>query len=186
MLSSLIKYSIRNTILISGLAATTLLTACSSNRSTQAAVTSTELSNKNQSNELQQNIGQQNLTAEQNKKIVTEFYEGVFLKHQVKAFSDQYIGDRYIQHNPHVPDGKAPFVDYFTGYFKENPQAKSVIKRAVAEGDLVFLHVHSKQHEQDRGVAVVDIFKVENGKIIEHWDVQQDVPAPTANTNTMF
>lgn len=124
--------------------------------------------------------------AEQNKKIVTEFYEGVFLKHQVKAYADQYIGNQYIQHNPEVPDGKAPFVDFFTGYFKENPDAKSVIKRAVAEDDLVFLHVHSTQNAQDLGVAVVDIFRIENGKIVEHWDVQQDVPTPTANTNTMF
>ena len=124
--------------------------------------------------------------AEQNKKIVTEFYEGVFLKHQVKAYADQYIGNQYIQHNPEVPDGKAPFVDFFTGYFKENPDAKSVIKRAVAEDDLVFLHVHSTQNAQDLGVAVVDIFRIENGKIVEHWDVQQDVPTPTANMNTMF
>lgn len=124
--------------------------------------------------------------AENNKKIVTDFYEGVFLKHQVKAYADQYIGEKYIQHNPHVPDGKAPFVNYFTGHFKENPDAKSVIKRAVAEGDLVFLHVHSTQNAQDRGVAVVDIFRVENGKIVEHWDVQQEVPANAANSNTMF
>lgn len=124
--------------------------------------------------------------AENNKKLVTDFYEGVFLKHQVKAYADQYIGEKYIQHNPHVPDGKAPFVNYFTGHFKENPDAKSVIKRAVAEGDLVFLHVHSTQNAQDRGVAVVDIFRVENGKIVEHWDVQQEVPANAANSNTMF
>lgn len=124
--------------------------------------------------------------AEQNKKIVTDFYQGVFLKHQVKTYADRYIGSRYIQHNPHVPDGKAPFVDYFTAYFKDNPQAKSVIKRAVAEGDLVFLHVHSSENAQDRGTAIVDIFKVENGKIVEHWDVQQDVPEKAANKNTMF
>ena len=124
--------------------------------------------------------------AENNKKLVTDFYEGVFLKHQVKAYADQYIGEKYIQHNPHVPDGKAPFVNYFTGHFKENPDAKSVIKRAVAEGDLVFLHVHSTQNAQDHGVAVVDIFRVENGKIVEHWDVQQEVPANAANSNTMF
>ena len=124
--------------------------------------------------------------AEQNKKIVIDFYEGVFIKHQVKDYADRYIGSQYIQHNPHVPDGKAPFVEYFTGYFKENPDAKSVIKRAVAEGDLVFLHVHSTQNAQDRGVAVVDIFRVGNGKIVEHWDVQQDVPEPSANNNTMF
>lgn len=127
-----------------------------------------------------------NQQAEQNKKIVVDFYEGVFQKHQVKAYADRYIGNQYIQHNPHVPDGKAPFVNFFTGHFKENPEAKSVIKRAVAEGDLVFLHVHSTQNAQDRGVAIVDIFRVENGKIVEHWDVQQTVPEQAANSNTMF
>ena len=124
--------------------------------------------------------------AEQNKKIVVDFYEGVFQKHQVTEYADRYIGNQYIQHNPHVPDGKAPFVNYFTGHFKENPEAKSVIKRAVAEGNLVFLHVHSTQNAQDRGVAIVDVFRVENGKIVEHWDVQQAVPEQSANTNTMF
>lgn len=182
MLSSTLKSSIRNTALISGIALTILLTACSQ--------TPTHNSNNPLSKALNapHNLKSTNqaMIAEKNKKIVTDFYEGVFLQHQVKAFADLYIGDRYIQHNPHVPDGKAPFVDYFTGYFKENPQAKSVIKRAVAEDDLVFVHVHSKQNEQDRGVAVVDIFRVENGKIVEHWDVHQDVPATSANTNTMF
>ena len=124
--------------------------------------------------------------AEQNKKIVADFYEGVFLKHQVQSYADRYIGAEYIQHNPDVPDGKAPFVSFFTQYFKDNPQAQSVIKRAAAEGDLVFLHVHSTQNAQDRGTAVVDIFRVENGKIVEHWDVQQAVPEPGANSNTMF
>lgn len=132
------------------------------------------------------NIVKQYNTEAQNKKIVIDFYEGVFSKHQVKAYSDRYIGSRYIQHNPLVPDGKAPFVDYFTGYFKENPQAKNTIKRAVAEGDLVFLHVHSTQNPQDRGQAIIDIFKVENGKIVEHWDVIQSIPEKSANNNTMF
>lgn len=124
--------------------------------------------------------------AQNNKQIVIDFYEGVFLKHQVKTFADRHIGAVYIQHNPHVPDGKAPFVDHFTQYFKEQPQAKNTIKRAVAEGDLVFLHVHSTQNDQDRGTAIVDIFRVEHGKIVEHWDVQQAVPEQAANTNTMF
>lgn len=184
MLSSLIKYSIRNTVLISGLAATTLLTACSSNRTTQANVASSELTNQETSADNQNT--NTSFTAEQNKQIVTDFYEGVFLKHQVQAYADRYIGNQYIQHNPHVPDGKAPFVDYFSGYFKENPQAKSVIKRAVAEGDLVFLHIHSQENAKDQGTAIVDIFRVENGKIVEHWDVQQAVPEKAANNHTMF
>lgn len=182
MLSSLIKYSVRNTILISGLAATTLLTACSSNRTAHATTSASALSNQTS----QSNNDSHPFSAQQNKAIVTDFYEGVFLKHQVQAYADRYIGSQYIQHNPHVPDGKAPFVDYFTGYFKENPQAKSVIKRAVAEGDLVFLHVHAQENAQDLGTAIVDIFRVENGKIVEHWDVQQAVPEKSANNNTMF
>lgn len=153
-----------------------LLTACNQNpNQTVATVTNNTL-----------NAISANQQATQNKKIVVDFYEGVFQKHQVKAYADRYIGDKYIQHNPHVPDGKAPFVDYFTGHFKENPEAKSIIKRAVAEGDLVFLHVYSTQNAQDRGVAIVDIFRLENGKIVEHWDVQQAVPDQAVNSNTMF
>ena len=163
-------------VLSSTLLLSLIMTACSQNPHQVAAAVNQQTLNAISATQ----------QAENNKKIVTDFYEGVFLKHQVKAYADQYIGEKYTQHNPHVPDGKAPFVNYFTGHFKENPDAKSVIKRAVAEGDLVFLHVHSTQNAQDRGVAVVDIFRVENGKIVEHWDVQQDVPANTANINTMF
>ncbi len=142
-----------------------------------------------QNNETEQSVLQlkkQQQLAQQNKKIVTDFYEGVFLKHKVKEYSDRYIGAQYIQHNPHVPNGKAPFVNYFTEYFKSNPDATNVIKRSIAEGDLVVLHVHSTQSKQDRGEAIIDIFRVENGKIVEHWDVQQAIPEQSANTNTMF
>ncbi|MGE8653347.1 MAG: nuclear transport factor 2 family protein [Acinetobacter gandensis] len=151
-----------------------ILTACQAPQQTE----STDTSNIS-------NAKQTQLAAE-NKKIVIDFYEGVFLKHQVQEYSDRYIGQQYIQHNPYVPDGKAPFVNYFTQYFKENPQASNVIKRAVAEGDLVFLHVHSTQNKQDRGKAIIDIFRVEDGKIVEHWDVQQSIPEQSANQNTMF
>lgn len=151
-----------------------ILTACQAPQQTE----STDTSNIS-------NAKQTQLAAE-NKKIVIDFYEGVFLKHQVQEYSDRYIGQQYIQHNPYVPDGKAPFVNYFTQYFKETPQASNVIKRAVAEGDLVFLHVHSTQNKQDRGEAIIDIFRVEDGKIVEHWDVQQSIPEQSANQNTMF
>ncbi|MDO3666449.1 nuclear transport factor 2 family protein [Acinetobacter higginsii] len=124
--------------------------------------------------------------AEQNKKIVTDFYEGVFLKHQVKQYADRYIGDQYIQHNPNVPDGKAPFVNFFSQKFSNTPQAKNVIKKAIAEGDLVVLHVHSTENDSDRGRAIIDIFRVENGKIVEHWDVIQNIPEKSQNSNTMF
>ena len=82
--------------------------------------------------------------------------------------------------------GVAPFVDYFEGYFRERPKSHVVFSHIVAEADLVVLHQNSKVDEKDRGRATVDIFRVKNGKIVEHWDVTQDVPEKTASGNTMF
>jgi predicted SnoaL-like aldol condensation-catalyzing enzyme len=67
-----------------------------------------------------------------------------------------------------------------------HPSFRFDIQRMIAEGDLVVLHVHTKLDAQDRGKAVVDIFRVDHGKIVEHWDVIQDVPERAANRNTMF
>ena len=123
---------------------------------------------------------------ERNKAIVIDFFEGVFQKHDVKAYSDRYLDNDYIQHNPFVPNGKAAFINYFVPYFKENPSAKSSIKRVIADGDLVWLHVHAQENAKDLGSAVVDIFRLKDGKIVEHWDVVQKIPAKSANSNTMF
>ncbi len=97
-----------------------------------------------------------------------------------------YIGDRYIQHNPTARDGleglKA-FIDFLRAKF---PQSHSDIKQAFADGNYVILHVHSVRVPGTRGRAIVDIFRLENGKVVEHWDVVQDIPEHDANTNTMF
>lgn len=122
-----------------------------------------------------------------NKRIVLDFYRMSFKDHEPKKAADLYIGKTYIQHNPRVPNGAAPFYGYFGKFFKENPNASSEVKRVIAEGDLVVLHTHSKMNAQDTGSAIVDIFRVEDGKIVEHWDVMQAVPAKSApNGNTMF
>lgn len=122
---------------------------------------------------------------EANRKLVIEFYDTVFNKHEVDKGAAVLV-DSYKQHNPMVPDGKAPFVNYFTGFFKENPQSKARIVRSATDGDLVYLHIHSTENESDRGRAIVDIFRVTDGKITEHWDVIQPVPETAANNNTMF
>jgi predicted SnoaL-like aldol condensation-catalyzing enzyme len=127
-----------------------------------------------------------NDAAAKNKQTVVAFYNLIFRDHKPAEAFTRYGGDKYIQHNPNVPDGKDAVINYFTPFFQANPDARSEIKRAVAEGDLVWLHVHSKKNATDRGRAIVDIFRVEKGKVVEHWDVVQDIPEKAANTNTMF
>jgi predicted SnoaL-like aldol condensation-catalyzing enzyme len=124
--------------------------------------------------------------SDQNKKLVHDFYELAFNQHKPREAAALYIGDHYIQHNPFVPNGAAPFVEYFEGYFKDHPQSHVVFSHIIAEGDLVVLHLNSKADEKDRGRAIVDIFRVEHGKIVEHWDVAQAVPEKTVSGNTMF
>jgi predicted SnoaL-like aldol condensation-catalyzing enzyme len=121
-----------------------------------------------------------------NKKVVLDFYELAFNQHQPTEAAKKYFGNRYIQHNPHVPNGATAFYSYFEGFFKEHPKVNVKIHRAIADGDLVAIHVHSKMDEKDVGRAVVDIFRLENGKIVEHFDVGQSVPEKTANGNSMF
>ncbi len=126
-------------------------------------------------------------TLERNKAAVLDFYELAFNQHKLQQAVDQYIGSEYIQHNPGVADGGQAFIDAFAPFLKENPQSRAEVKRVMAEGDLVMLHVFSQANPQDKGEAVVDIFRLDaNGKIVEHWDVIQAMPEQSANNNGMF
>ena len=124
---------------------------------------------------------------ERNQANALAFYELAFNQHKVQEAADRYIGKTYLQHNPTVADGAQAFVDAFIPFLKENPQSRAEIKRVVAEGDLVVLHVFSRTSPQNKGEAVVDIFRFdENGKIVEHWDVIQPVPEKSVSGRGMF
>lgn len=126
-------------------------------------------------------------TPAQNKENALAFYEMVFNQHKLQEASDKYIGKEYLQHNPNVADGKQAFIDAFAPFLKAHPKSKATVKRVIAEGDLVALHVHSQLDDQDRGEAVVDIFRFDkDGKIVEHWDVIQAVPEKTESGRGMF
>ena len=66
------------------------------------------------------------------------------------------------------------------------PDSHSEIKRSFADGDYVILHVHAVREPGTRGRAIVDIFRLEEGKIVEHWDVAQDIPEKMPHSNGMF
>jgi len=122
---------------------------------------------------------------EANKKVVVDFYEKAINQKDFEAAS-QHFGNRYVQHNPGAPDGPEG-LKAFLGFLKEKfPQSRSEIKRVFADGDYVILHVHAVREPGTRGSAIVDIFKLESGKIVEHWDVVQPIPDKAANNNGMF
>ncbi|SHI18436.1 nuclear transport factor 2 family protein [Streptomyces sp. 3214.6] len=120
-----------------------------------------------------------------NKKLVTAAVERLLVRKDLSAL-DMYWGTEYHQHNPNIADGVAGAKAGLGAYFKAFPQLSVSPKRIVAEGDLVAVHSHYVNAPGERGQAVVDLFRVRNGKIVEHWDVLQDVPATSANDNTMF
>jgi predicted SnoaL-like aldol condensation-catalyzing enzyme len=121
----------------------------------------------------------------ENKKAVTEFYDLAINQKNFEAAA-KFIGPRYVQHNPRAADGPEG-LKAFLGVLREKfPDYHSDIKRAFADGDYVILHVHNVPTPGARGNAIVDIFKLENGKIVEHWDVRQEIPEQAANANTMF
>ncbi|MDX3695476.1 nuclear transport factor 2 family protein [Streptomyces europaeiscabiei] len=121
-----------------------------------------------------------------NKRVVTKFFDEVLVGHNVAA-ADKYVSAKtYYQHSPGFGDGLKDFKAGFEAYFSQFPNAVTLPKRVIAEGDLVAVHNNDKTSPDDRGNAVVDLFRVRNGKIVEHWDVTQAVPATSANDNTMF
>jgi predicted SnoaL-like aldol condensation-catalyzing enzyme len=119
-------------------------------------------------------------------ETVRAYYELAFNEGKPEEAVTTYLGDRYTQHNPQAADGPDAFIGFVQWYRGEFPQLNVEIKRTVAEGDLVVTHSLITTSPEDRGTAAVDIFGLENGKIVEHWDVLQPVPETSENDNTMF
>ena len=122
---------------------------------------------------------------EENKKIVAAFYDAAVNQKDFEKAS-QYLGARYTQHNPLAADGREGFKGFITFLKDKFPNNRSEIKRIFADGDYVIVHVHAVREPGTRGNAIIDIFRLENGKVVEHWDVVQPIPEKPANNNGMF
>lgn len=120
-----------------------------------------------------------------NKENAIEFYRSAYQGEPAKAV-DQFVGAHYIQHNPAVGDGKQAFIDYFAEMARDYPGKEIEFLRAVADDDLVALHTIQTWPGNDQYVTM-DFFRFdESGKIVEHWDSIQQVPAESKNDNGMY
>ncbi len=120
------------------------------------------------------------------KRDVIAFYEMMFNDSRPREAIERYAGEDYIQHNPHVANGRQGFIEYFERMAAEYPDKRVEVKRAFAEGRHVILHCH-QIWPNGLEYAGIDIFRLDDaGKIVEHWDVLQELPETSAHDNGMF
>lgn len=120
-----------------------------------------------------------------NEQTVRAFYDAA-LEHKDFQTARTYLGPVYTQHNPKAEDGPAGFEKFLNYLRAHHPASHVEVKRVFVDGDYVIMHCHEKLEPGDRGNAIVDIFRLENGRIVEHWDVIQPIPEAAANPNGMF
>jgi predicted SnoaL-like aldol condensation-catalyzing enzyme len=122
---------------------------------------------------------------EANKKTVAAFEDAALNQKDFDSAS-KYLGPRYTQHNPNVPDGPEGLKGFLAFLKDKFPNNRSETKHVFADGDFVIVHDHAVREPGTRGSAIVNIYRLENGKIVEHWDVIQPIPEKSANDNGMF
>ena len=122
---------------------------------------------------------------ESNKKTVAAFEDAALNRKDFDAAS-KYLGARYTQHNPNAADGPEGLKAYIEFLKEKFPASHSEIKHIFADNDYVIVHDHAVREPGTRGLAIVNIYKLENGKVVEHWDVIQPIPEKAANDNGMF
>jgi predicted SnoaL-like aldol condensation-catalyzing enzyme len=120
------------------------------------------------------------------KEVVTKFMTEFYLEKRVREAFETWVEPGYIQHNPLASTGRDAAIAFLEPFFRGHPDAVYSIKRVIADGNLVAVHSHARFAPGERGLAVVDILRVEHCKIAEHWDVAQPVPEKSANSNGMF
>jgi predicted SnoaL-like aldol condensation-catalyzing enzyme len=120
------------------------------------------------------------------KQVVTKFMTQFYVDKKVREAFETWVDPGYIQHNPMAQTGRDAAVNFLEPFFASHPDIHYTIARVIADGNLVAVHSHGVFNPGDRGLAIVDILRVDGCKVMEHWDVAQPVPEKSANTNGMF
>lgn len=121
----------------------------------------------------------------QNRKLVTDFARIFYTEKDVKRAFETYVVPDYIQHNPGIADGRDAAVKALEPMFSA-PGAKFEVKRILVDGDMAMIHLFGQGDPKTPGAAVADLYRLKDGKIVEHWDILQPMPATSANPHPMF
>lgn len=122
---------------------------------------------------------------ERNRLIVEDFARIFYTERDVERAFLKYVVPDYIQHNPGLADGRQPAIDALKPMFSK-PGARFEVKRILVDGDLAVIHLFGQGDPATPGAAVADIYRLKGGKIVEHWDILQPMPAKSANPHPMF
>ena len=125
------------------------------------------------------------LLTEINRVMVEDFADIFYKQKNVRTAFIKYVTEDYIQHNPGLVDGRDAAIEMLEPKFS-SPLSKFSIKRILVDGDLAAIHLHGSMSPESPGGAVVDIFRIKDQKIVEHWDVLQPVPTESVNPHPMF
>lgn len=120
-----------------------------------------------------------------NRAIITEFARLFYVEREVKRAFETYVVTDYIQHNPGLADGREAAIAALAPMFADRVKTFTIL-RILVDGDMAVIHVHVRPTPDSRGASVFDMYRLENGKIIEHWDAIQPVPDKSANPHPMF
>ncbi|MFM0527339.1 nuclear transport factor 2 family protein (plasmid) [Paraburkholderia strydomiana] len=123
---------------------------------------------------------------EKNKEIVLAFYKEAHFDGDVDGAIARYVGNTYIQHTAAAEDGVEGLRNYINFFLKTFPNAKGDIRRVIADGDIVAVHAHWTNLVSKNGDVGVDFFRVQDGRLVEHWDVMQAIPDASKNENTVY
>ncbi|WP_285482581.1 nuclear transport factor 2 family protein [Amycolatopsis sp. NBRC 101858] len=122
---------------------------------------------------------------QRDKEVVVGFLRSAFTeKRPADAFA-KCVGDDYVQHNPHAPARTDASAEYLAGFVDRFPDLSLEVHRVVAEDDLVCTHSLLRLTSGSRGSAIADVMRVRDGRIVEHWDVVQEIPESTVSGNPM-
>ena len=122
---------------------------------------------------------------ERNRAVLEDFIELFYRQKDVKAAFERHVAPDYIQHNPGLADGRDAAIAALQPKFASD-SFSAVVKLVLVDGDHAAIHLHARAAAGERGAAVVDLYRLEDGRIVEHWDVLQPVPETSANDHPMF